>query len=81
MKKKLISILAIFALILILVIYNNNKIIYTKQFTYLPKYNDVKLENFEKPRKEQIGTATYKIKDSKSQNVMNDYFKKLKKMS
>ncbi len=78
MKKKLAGALSIFTSLFLLTSCTG-KIEYTEQFDYLPQTNDMKVEDHTEATEEQMGSATYIIKDTKSEDVMDNYFKKLKK--
>ena len=59
-----------------------SKVKYTEEFNYLPGQKGMELEGFEKADKNQSlqkDTATYTVKGSKADNVMNDYLKNLEK--
>lgn len=55
------------------------KVTYTKEFSYLPSQKEMTLKNFNKPTEDKMGTAIYILKNKKSEDVLNEYEKQLKK--
>ncbi len=78
MKNKLAGALSIFTSLFMLTSCGG-KTTPTKEFNYLPQVNDMKVEEHKEATKDEMGTATYTIKDTTSEKAMDDYFKKLKK--
>lgn len=78
MKKRIISTLSLLTITLTLA-GCGGETTYTEEFDYLPQTKDMKVEEHKEATEDQMGTATYKIEDTTSEEVMDDYHKKLKK--
>ena len=82
MKKRTIIICAV-ALVLIVtavvVIFNLTKVTYTKQFSYLPKYNNMQVDKYTPPKGNQFGNAVYNVANGDYNSFLTNYEKVLQK--
>lgn len=83
MKKKskviISSIVAITILVVAVVGVLNNKVKYTKEFSYLPQCKEMKLEQSEPGKDDQLGNAVYKVENEDYDTYLKKYEKVLKK--
>ncbi|KEI16747.1 hypothetical protein [Clostridium haemolyticum] len=78
-KKILYSIIAIIVIITGIFIFNSRKITYTKEFTYLPQYKNMRVEKCQPVKDNQFGNAVYKLEGVDYKKFINNYVKILKR--
>lgn len=78
-KKILAGVVALVIIVAAIVIYNLNKVTYTKEFTYLPQYKSMQAQKYQKPKGNQFGNAIFKVEGVKSNDYFDNYKKILKK--
>lgn len=78
-KKIIYSILVIILIIVGIISVNLRKIKYTKEFTYLPQYKNMKVDKYEPTKEEQFGNAVYKVENEDYDTYLKKYEKVLKK--
>lgn len=78
-RKILYSIIGIIIVIVGVIGFNSRKITYTKEFTYLPQYKNMKVEKYQKVQNNQFGNAVYKLQRAQYKEALNGYEKILKR--
>lgn len=78
-RKILYSIIAIILIIIGIFIFNSRKITYTKEFSYLPQYKNMKVEKCQSVKDNQFGNAIYKLEGVEYKDFIDNYGKVLKR--
>lgn len=81
-KKILFGVAAIVVAIIVVatvVVYNLNKVTYTKEFSYFPQYKGMKVQKYQPAKNKEFGNAIFKVEDVKYKDFLNNYESILKK--
>lgn len=79
MKKKsiIISLICMAIIVGIIFLFNSQKIVYTKEYNYLPQYKNMIVDKYEPSKNDQFGNAIYKLKGVDYNDFLNKYEKVL----
>ncbi|WP_050608142.1 hypothetical protein [Clostridium niameyense] len=78
-KKTILSSIVILIIILGAFIFNSQRISYTKEFTYHPKYKNMQVQKSESAKRDNLGNAVYKVKGTKYKSYLKGYKRVLEK--